>query len=211
MTEIFQSAKRARPYAGEEPDKRRVSRRKKLIAAGFNSFGTIGVKNTKIDTLCREAKVGIRSLYEEFGTTNALFVAVYQDIIQNTMATIESALNNIVDPSPQNLLHKGISCYLHQMLDDPRCGRIISIESAHLDQFPGLERHEVLKSFSKISAARIQRVHSLSNERAAIWSLMLSGAINELVVNAVASDELIDIEKTAQIASEFWSKSLVAR
>ena len=61
-----------RRYGGLAVQERREARRKKLIAAGYELFGTVGFADTKIEQVCALAGVGIRSLYGEFGSLEQL-------------------------------------------------------------------------------------------------------------------------------------------
>lgn len=198
----------ARPYGGIAATDRRRARREKLIAAGYDLFGTVGFNHTKIERVCAQAGVGIRSLYDEFGQLEQLFVAVYDDVIDRAYGALEMAVSNDPSQSPAQLLKLGIKTYLHQMLDDPRSGRIVSIESGRLDLFMGGHRNETLNKFAALNRRIILQDADLDPEAASVWSIMLAGAINEIVITALLADDPPDIDHLASIAAHIWSNSL---
>ena len=87
--------------------------------------------------------------------------------------------------SPENRLRQFIHVYLHQMLDDRRSGRIVSLESARLDAFLGNHRKQTLDKFAALAATIPQADAGLFDADIRAWSLMFAGGINETVVDAV--------------------------
>jgi len=199
---------KARPYGGLAVHERREARRKKLIEAGYELFGTVGFTDTKIEQVCALAGVGIRSLYDEFGSLEHLFRAVYDDVVDRAFDAVSSALQSSSDEKPKALLSSGIGAYFHQMLDDRRSGRIVSIESARLDLFLGSHRNDTLKRFADLTARLAKDGSGLDESSRVIWSTMLAGALNELVIAAVIADEATDIEQLAKTSTEIWIRSL---
>lgn len=201
-------AKKARPYGGLPISERRQSRRNKLIEAGYDLFGTMGVNRTKIEQVCSHAGVGIRSLYDEFGSLEVLFRCVYDDVMDRAYEAIVVALRNGDSSNSVHALETGISAYLHQMLDDPRSGRIVSIESARLDSFLGSHRNDTLNRFAELTTHLLGDDVDLDPASKSIWSVMLAGALNELVITAVIADDPPDIDQLTRISTVIWARSL---
>jgi len=201
------TTKPRRSYGGISAKERRKERRTKLIEAGFTLFGTRGFNDTKIEQVCAEAGVGIRSLYEEFGSLEALFRAVYDDIMDDTFEALTEALSEKTDESDARKLETGISAYLHRMLDDERNGRIVSIESGRLDAYLGTHRNDTLKRFASLADMHLIE-QSMDPTAKSVWSTMLAGALNEIIIAALVSDTQPDIDKLASIATRIWQSSL---
>lgn len=199
---------KARPYGGLAVQERREARRKKLIDAGYELFGTVGFSETKIEQVCALAGVGIRSLYDEFGSLEHLYRAVYDDVVDKAFSAVRSALQTSHAQTTSAMLSTGIGMYFHQMLDDRRSGRIVSIESARLDVFLGSHRNDTLKRFADLTNRLVKGKTQLDESSMVIWSTMLAGALNELVIAAVIAEDEPNVEQLAKSSTEIWIRSL---
>src|SRR5581483_8896362 len=72
--------RRSRRYASKTLDERREERRARLLAAGLDLFAANGFAGTTIEALCAAAGVSTRNFYEEFGSREALVVALHDDV-----------------------------------------------------------------------------------------------------------------------------------
>ena len=77
-----------RPYAGESQQERTARRRRQLLDAGLELFGSIGFRATTVRVLCRRAKVADRYFYEAFDHTEDLLVAVYEECLDRLVAAV---------------------------------------------------------------------------------------------------------------------------
>ena len=198
----------ARPYCGAMPGERRAERRRKLVEAGYNLFGSSGFTNTRIEQVCAEAGVGIRALYEEFENLNGLFRTVYDHVMDGAYEAVAAMFEQTRDASPEDRLRRFIHVYLHQMLDDPRSGRIVSIESSRLDLFLGNHRKQTLNKFAALAAAVPQADADLFNADIRVWSLMFAGGINETVVDAVLARKRGDIDGLSRKIADLYIRTL---
>ena len=106
------------------------------------------------------------------------------------------------------MLERGIRTYLHEMLDNPFSGRIASIESSRLDSLLGRHRNRMLKKFAKLVATVVQADTATFDGDIRVWSLMLAGGLNEVVVNAVLSKQKPDIDALASSIAEICTRTL---
>ena len=136
------------------------------------------------------------------------FRAVYDDVVDEAFIAVMSALQNSDIQTPQALLSTGIRTYFHRMLDDRRSGRIVSIESARLDLFLGSHRNDTLKRFADLTNRLVKGKTKLDEGSMVIWSTMLAGALNELVIAAVIADGEPNVEQLAKSSSDIWIRSL---
>ena len=70
-----------RRYRGRLPDERRADRRRRLLDAGLELFGTVGYHGTSIERLCAQAGVTARHFYQEFSGREALLAALFGEIV----------------------------------------------------------------------------------------------------------------------------------
>jgi len=75
-----------RVYGGVNADLRENERRKKLIAAGLEAFGTSGYARTNIKTICRLAGLTERYFYESFASKEELLSSLYQELVDGLMS-----------------------------------------------------------------------------------------------------------------------------
>lgn len=175
-----------RPYGGRGPEQRKQDRRERLLDAGLDLFGTIGYAQTSIERLCARAGVTTRHFYEEFGSREALLKAVYDRVVARSRQSVLEALAAAPEPPRARLV--GLEAFLHAWLDDPRCGRVGSIEIVGVS--PALERHRraAIHAFADIiehEYRRRARAGYLKDRDYRIAAIAMTGAVNELCIEAL--------------------------
>lgn len=204
------SKKPERLYSGQAPTERRTQRRQKLISAGYELFGSIGFNQTKVDQVCARAGVGIRSIYAEFENLEGLFKAVYDQVTVQAYTAVEDAMAANANSAASERLTLCIQTYLHQMLEDPRRGRIVSIESSRLDQLLGTYRNQALNKFANLIASIPASLKDGFDGDIRIWSLLLAGGMNETVIDCVLAEVAPDIETLSLEISKIYLRTLNA-
>lgn len=116
-----------RSYGGESADDRRARRRRQLVAAGLEVFGTTGHRQATVRALCREAQVTDRYFYEQFDGIEDLLVAVYEECVQRLES---AALAAVATAGPQvvDVAWAGLDGVLRVVQDDPRLARVVWFE-----------------------------------------------------------------------------------
>lgn len=116
-----------RSYGGESATDRLARRRRQLLDAGLELFGTTGYRATTVRQLCREAKVSDRYFYEQFDSTEDLLLAVY-DVC--TARLEEAAVAALGDPGDavQDVARRGLDAFLSVVESDPRLARVVWFE-----------------------------------------------------------------------------------
>ena len=116
-----------RTYAGESATDRLARRRRQLLDAGLELFGTAGYRATTVRQLCREAKVSDRYFYEQFDSTEDLLLAVYDEC---TAELERAALAGIGDRGGEvvEVAHRGLDAFLGVVESDPRLARVVWFE-----------------------------------------------------------------------------------
>jgi AcrR family transcriptional regulator len=85
-------------YGGATGEQRIAERRRKLIEAGMNLFGSPGSESVRVKDVVVEAGLTERYFYESFSDLEALFDAVLELAIE----TVESAVNAAVVEAPDD-------------------------------------------------------------------------------------------------------------
>jgi AcrR family transcriptional regulator len=116
-----------RTYAGESASDRAGRRRRQLLDAGLELFGTAGYRATTVRLLCREAKVSDRYFYEQFDSTEDLLVAVYDECTARLEAAALTALGDGAG-EVGDVARRGLDAFLALVEDDPRLARVVWFE-----------------------------------------------------------------------------------
>ena len=108
-----------RTYAGESASDRLERRRRQLLDAGLELFGTAGYRATTVRLLCREARVSDRYFYEQFDSTEDLLVAVYDEGTARLERAVLAALGDRTG-EVGDLARRGLDAFLTLVEEDPR-------------------------------------------------------------------------------------------
>jgi AcrR family transcriptional regulator len=114
-----------RPYGGVSAEDRRTERRRRLLDAGLELFGTKGIAATTIADVCAQAGLTKRYFYESFDTIDDLAGAVFGEVTGRLVEQVAPAIaaGGGVDPRP------ALTVYLGAVLGDPRLARLLGAES----------------------------------------------------------------------------------
>jgi AcrR family transcriptional regulator len=190
-----------RRYRGRLPDERRAERRRRLLDAGLELFGTVGYHGTSIERLCAQAGVTARHFYQEFPGREALLDALCQEITAEVAQMVLDALADAREQTPRSRTRAAISAFVHGMLDDPRRARVVCIEMTGIS--PELERtrQEALHGFARITQAEIERSADagwIARRDYHLAALVAVGGTRELVMEWVSGDRSLPLDALIQ-------------
>lgn len=142
-------SKPPRRYRGLDPQQRRAERRRRLLDAGLEVFGTVGFTASTITGLCREAGVTTAHFYEEFGGREALLWAVFDEVLTQAADQVSHAMADAPVDLPSQA-RAGLAAFLHSMLDDPRRGRVQCLETVGVSAEFESRRRDLLRAYAKV-------------------------------------------------------------
>lgn len=116
-----------RSYGGETSDERLARRRRQLLDAGLEIFGTTGYRTATVRQLCREAGVTDRYFYEQFDQTEDLLLAVYAACIDELTAAVQAAVD-VDGVDLDEYARASLDAFLKVVEDDPRLARVVWFE-----------------------------------------------------------------------------------
>jgi AcrR family transcriptional regulator len=188
----------ARRYRGRLPDERRAERRRRLLDAGLELFGTAGYHGTSIERLCARAGVTARHFYQEFPGREALLEALCQEIIADVSQAVVDALAGAQGQPPRSRTRAALAAFVHGMLDDPRRARVVHVEMTGIS--PELERtrRAVLQGFASITQAEIERQADaglIARRDYRLAALLAVGGTRELVMEWVSGERRPPLEE----------------
>jgi AcrR family transcriptional regulator len=181
-----------RRYRGRLPGERRAERRRRLLDAGLELFGTVGYHGTSIERLCAQAGVTARHFYQEFPDRESVLAELCDELIAEVTQAVLDALTGAQGQQPRSRARAAISAFVHGMLDDPRRARIVCIEMTGVS--PRLERtrQAALHSFAVITQAEIERTADaglIARRDYHLAALVAVGGTRELVMEWVSGDQ----------------------
>lgn len=146
--------KAGRRYGGMTAAERSEERRRRLLDAGLELFGTRGYAATTIEALCAEARLNPRYFYAEVDSREALLRAVYDRHVEEVREAVLAAIAAGPDDGRGRLM-VALRTFIDGALADARAARINYFEMVGVS--PDLERRrrEVLATYADMVATQI--------------------------------------------------------
>ena len=173
-----------RGYGGRSAEQLAQERYERLMASALELFGTEGYLPTTVEKLCRHAKVTTRHFYEHFADREAILIAIFKQILQQTKQVV---LQEIINPElalEQRLL-AGIRAFLEQHLQDVRRLKITTQEVLGVSQRVEVVRHAVISEFAALIEqylAVLVAAQKIPPRNYKVLAFGLVGAMHELQI-----------------------------
>jgi len=198
-------ARRKRRILGLDDQQRQSERRRLLLDAALELFGTRGYATTSIELLCQTAGIGTNSFYELFQNKEAVMVGLYDQIAARLrQAVAEEYVAHRDDADPIRPL---VSAFVHEAADDPRVARVAFIEAAGISASVEEHRRRTRNDFvdglqaigTDIRQARSEATSGLVDGRPGPSprrnAVALVGAIVEMTLDWLLNPDPDPIEK----------------
>lgn len=118
---------KARRYRGVNAQERVAERRQQFIDAGLECFGTRGYHAVTVRELCAQAQLTERYFYESFKDREALFAAVYEDLVERLRKDFVAAATPKA-PGLAEMARAGLAVFFRRLHKDPRIARMLLVE-----------------------------------------------------------------------------------
>lgn len=173
-----------RRYGAKTAQERHEARRRRLLEAGLELFGTRGFAEVAIGEVCAAASVSTRSFYEHFASREALLIALHDQVNGEALQTVGAALAGIDPADLPARARAGVSAYLRSMTSDRRSARIALIESVGVSREAEAHRRAAIDRFAGIIELEGERLAAdgvVAPRDFGLVAVALVGAINGLV------------------------------
>jgi AcrR family transcriptional regulator len=180
-----------RSYGGMTAAERHALRRRRLVDAALELFGTAGYAATSIETVCATAGVSTRNFYDHFNNRESLLIAVYDQITEDAQKAILEAVL-VAGLTLEQQARSAIEAFAHAMLDDERRARINFIEVLGASPRVEARRREVIRNFAHMLetfAEEHMRQGTIPSRDAWTGSLALIGGVQEVLRDWVTGTE----------------------
>src|SRR5262245_15354704 len=127
MPDVAESPRRRR-VLGLDLEQRNQERRRLVLAAALELFGTQGYARTSIEQLCQTAGVGTNSFYDLFSSKEDVLSALYDDLTTNLQDAVAGAY--LEHREADDPIRPLISAFVHAAADDPRVANVAFVEAA---------------------------------------------------------------------------------
>lgn len=111
-------------------------RRERLLAAGLEVFGTVGVRGATVGAICQEAHLTQRYFYESFPSLRTLLVAVFTEATERQHAEMAAAAMSARTStgSRTEAARAALVVYFTALQADPRVARVQLLEILGSDE-----------------------------------------------------------------------------
>jgi AcrR family transcriptional regulator len=201
-----------RTYRGMTAEERAGQRRRRLLDAGLELFGTKGYAATSIPALCAEAGVSPGHFYEAFPSREAVLRAVYEEIVAESSGGAEASVE--ADGDPLARIRTGLERFVAPLLADERKARVQFLEVVGVSAEFEVLRREVLRAFAgriELAASAILGEEALAGRELGIVAMALVGATNEPLSDWFArpAAERPPIDRVLEELSRVYAAALV--
>jgi AcrR family transcriptional regulator len=174
----------SRRYAEKTADQRRLERRDRMLAAGLELFGADGYRSTTIEALCAAGGVSTRNFYEEFGSREALVVALHDDVNARALTAVIAALDGFALDDISGRVAAATHAYFDVMTSDRRWARIALVEAVGAGPDAEAHRRAAIDRFVALMEAEASRMATaglIERRDYHLTAVALAGALNGLV------------------------------
>ena len=172
-----------RTWRGRNADERREIRRRQLIDAGIERFGTDGYAATSVKAICDEAGLTERYFYENF-------------LRDATSAVLEKM--NEVDGDADAMLKAGLATFARHVAANPKRARIQQLEVVGVSDRIEEVRRGAIHAFADLIADTSRRFGSPDHRDGVdldVMAIGLVGLVNEQLIDFVRGELDVDIER----------------
>jgi AcrR family transcriptional regulator len=195
-----------RSYGGVTAEDRIAERRRRLMAAGRELFGTRGYTATGVKDVCRAAGVTDRYFYESFAGRQELFLAVFDARVDELFDTVvPSGMGARDDPGEQ--LRAAIGSFVHAVTGDARTPRLVFSEPAAVGVEAEAHMRATLRRFARLAEATARR-HMADDRLAPLVGLALVGALERVIVEWQDDELTTDVDTVIEDCTALFARLL---
>jgi AcrR family transcriptional regulator len=173
----------SRIYGGVKANLREEERRKKLIEAGLEAFGTRGYAKTNIKMICGIAGLTERYFYESFRHKEALLCAVYRELIDEGQRDAMAALEDS-DGFPLETALRALNMFYQRFQQDPRRAQIQLFEILGVSQNIDREYQNAMRLLADIVRLFLCKVFPHIDEEILKRSMIPTGLAGSIIMIA---------------------------
>lgn len=152
------TASPTRRYGGLTAQERRDLRRRKLLDAAVQVFGTLGLRRATVRDICNEARITERYFSEHFASISEAYEAAFKLISEQALlATGRAMLQARLDTLA--LARAGLQAFLGFVQEDPRRAQILLVDASSYWRNPNIKNNNELKRHAQAMRFFCKRIY----------------------------------------------------
>lgn len=180
-------ASESRLWRGSAQSSRDDERRRRLLDAALELYGTSGYRNATVREVCQAAHVSTRSFYELYTDQSALLTELYRTLNTDVLSGYAGLA---FDPaaSVRETVRNFVAGALTPILDDERKARVLEVESVGVSDALEQERRAAYRAFAAAiddAFNALTTAGRIAEAPGGLVSLILVGGITEALVQRV--------------------------
>jgi AcrR family transcriptional regulator len=179
-----------RPWRGQWPEQRREARRRRLLDAALELFGTVGYAGTPLTAVCAQANVSPRHFYELYPGREQLMADLYDEVVGELIRLVRAA-QEAAPLTVEARIRAGLRAAVLHETADPRRARVLSLEAVGVSPWMEEHRRAVVTMFAEATEEQYRRLVAagqLVDRPFRHVSTALIGAFDELLVDWLLSE-----------------------
>lgn len=180
MNKAHVTAVKPRLYRGVATEERVSERRRQFIEAGLECFGTRGYHPVTVRELCAQARLTERYFYESFSDREALFAAVYDDLVTRLRTDFIAAAAARA-PDLEEMARAGLEVFFRLLKRDPRVARMLLVEVLTVSQDMERRAQGATFGFGDLVQQMTQGAVARPKETAPDMDLIATGLIGSTI------------------------------
>ena len=187
-----------RDYRSQSPLARDAARRRRLLDAGLESFGTVGYFGSSIEAICAAARVSNRSFYEHFRSKEDLLLEIYDELLEDLESRVVAAISRH-QPDFSAFARAGLQAFIEVISEDDRKAHVVIVGLVGVSERCERRRRRALRAFAKLISGGIRTFDAKIGKRRNldVLSMALVGATIESLIDwrsapGTAVDEVLD-------------------
>ena len=202
-----------RPWRGQSPQERRDARRRRLLDAALELFGTQGYAGTSLTSLCAQAGVSPRHFYELYPGREQLMADLYDEIVLETARLVREA-QDAAPLTAEGRITAGLEAASAHQTGDPRRARVLQLEAIGVSPWLEQHRRRVIAQFAEATEQQyrllVEAGHLVDRPFGQV-ALALIGAFDELLVHWLLTEPRTPPQDLVPVAVEVFLSVFQAR
>lgn len=202
-----------RPWRGQSPQERREARRRRLLDAALQLFGTTGYPATSLTALCAGAGVSPRHFYELYTGREPLLADLYDEIVLETARLVDEAYA-AAPLTATDRIRAGLAAAIAHQTGDPRRARVLHLEAVGVSPWLEQHRRRVIAMFAEGTARQYRLLvedGQLVDRPFGQVATALIGAFDELLVHWLLTEPRTPPQDLLPAAEEVFLAVFAAR
>ena len=192
-----------RRYAGLDASDRAQRRRRSLLSAALELFGTRSYAASSVSQICAQAQLSERYFYESFSNKENLLLQLYRELTEELMSVTMAAIETVEDRHARAV--KGLDAFTRNLLDDPRRGQVVLVEVVGVS--PTLEsvRNAQLRRFAEdVVRPLFLKPQPPPDTHNTLMATALVGAVNNVLSDSLMNNPDPDIAALNRVCVQLF-------